>query len=350
MHENPYIMNPKQIPKTMRAIVLQDYNSNLGRVLRSLSVQEKQVRLPAGDEVLVKMEAAPCNPSDIAFLRGMYIVARSVPVIPGFEGTGTVVAAGKTLAALSLSGKRVSCFSQDSGDGTWAEYFCVNAANCIPVREDLPVAQAACLAVNPFTAAGLMEMAISGKHRAVVQTAAGGQVSTFLRKMAGINDIPVINVVRSDQQVNALAEQGEQYILNQKGENFTDRLTALSAQLGATIAFDAIGGEMTGTLLNAMPDGSRVILYGGLSGLPASNLDILEVIFHGKSLGGFNLTDWIQQTTPERFAEISARLQDNMIRGELSTRIQATFTYDQVVRGLLQYVGNMSKGKILFIP
>lgn len=334
----------------MKAVVLQEYNSNLGRVLRSLSVQEKEIRAPGDDEVLVKMDGAPCNPSDIAFLRGMYIIAGSVPVIPGFEGAGTVVATGSDLAAMNLWGKRVSCFSQGSGEGTWAEYFTVKAVNCIPVREGLSVEQAACLAVNPFTAAGLMEIAAVEKHRAIILTAAGGQVSAFIRKMAGNAGIPVINIVRSDHQVHALSELGEQYVLNQKGDIFADRLKTLSKQLGATIAFDAIGGEMTGILLNAMPSDSRVILYGGLSGLPATNLDILEVIFHGKSLRGFNLADWISHTSTERFGEISGQLQDQIISGELSTRIQATFPFEQVVRGLLQYVGNMSKGKVLFVP
>jgi NADPH:quinone reductase-like Zn-dependent oxidoreductase len=343
-------MNPKQVPGVMKAIVLEAYNSNLGRVLRSLSIQEKEIRTPGDDEVLVRMDGAPCNPSDIAFLRGMYIVARSVPVIPGFEGTGTVVATGRALPAMNLWGKRVSCFSQDSGEGTWAEYFTVRAANCIPVRESLSVEQAACLAVNPFTAAGLMEIAAVEKHRAIILTAAGGQVSAFIRKMAGNTGIPVINIVRSDHQVHALSDVGEQYVLNQKGENFPDRLKSLSKQLEATIAFDAVGGEMTGILLNAMPHDSQVILYGGLSGLPAANLDILEVIFHGKSLRGFNLADWISRTSPERFSEISCQLQDQIISGKLSTRIQATFPFDQAVRGLLQYVGNMSKGKVLFVP
>lgn len=334
----------------MRAVMLHEYNSNLGRVLRSLSVQEKEIRAPGDDEVLVRMDCAPCNPSDIAFLRGMYIIAGSAPVIPGFEGTGRVVATGASRGALNLAGKRISCFSQDSAQGTWAEYVTVKAAHCIPVREGLPVEQAACLAVNPFTAAGLMETAAAGGHKAVILTAAGGQVSAFIRKMAANQDIPVISIVRSDQQVLALSEQGEHYVLNQKGDAFADRLKSLSKQLEATIAFDAIGGEMTGLLLNTMPHGSQVILYGGLSGLPAANLDILEVIFHAKSLRGFNLADWISQTSAERFGVISGQLQDQIISGELSTRIQGTFPIDQVVRGLLQYVGNMSKGKVLFVP
>lgn len=334
----------------MRAVVLQEYNSNLGRIIRSLSVQEKEVRAPGDDEVLVRMDCAPCNPSDIAFLRGMYIVSRPVPVIPGFEGTGKIVATGTSHSALSLAGKKVSCFSQGSEEGTWAEYVTVSAGHCIPVREGLSVEQAACLAVNPFTAAGLMEIAAADRHRAVILTAAGGQVSTFIRKMAAGKGIPVINIVRSDHQVRALSEQGEHYVLNQKDDTFADRLKSLSKQLEATIAFDAIGGEMTGILLNAMPHDSQVILYGGLSGLPAANLDILEVIFHGKSLRGFNLADWISQTGVERFSEISGQLQDQIISGKLTTRIQATFPFEQVVRGLLQYVGNMSKGKVLFVP
>lgn len=334
----------------MKAIVLKEYNSNLGRVLRSLVVEERTIRMPEEDEVLVKMDAAPCNPSDIAFLRGMYDQVKPVPVVPGFEGTGTVVATGKSPEAVSLLNKRVSCFSRNDGHGTWASYFTTKSRFCIPVVDKLPVDQAACLAINPFTTAGLMDIAISCRSKAIIQNAAAGQIGAFVRHLSRDHGIKVINTVRSDHQVQVLSEQGEPYVLNQKSETFAEDLKTLAEQFQATTAFDAVGGEMTGQLLNAMPDHSRVVLYGGLSAQPVANIDVLGVIFHNKTLVGFNLGDWINQLPTRRFHQISVRLQEKMVRGELIASIQARYPFDQVVRGLLQYVGHMSEGKVLFVP
>lgn len=343
-------MDTSRVPPTMKAIVLREYNTNLGRVLRSLIVEDRTIRMPEKDEVLVKMEAAPCNPSDIAFLRGMYDRVKPVPVVPGFEGTGTVVATGKSPEAVSLLKKRVSCFSRNDGDGTWASYFITKSHFCIPVVDELPVDQAACLAINPFTAAGLMEIAIDRRSKAIVQTAAAGQIGAFVRHLSREQGIKVINIVRTDQQVHVLNEQGEAYVLNQKSETFAEELKTMADQFQATTAFDAVGGEMTGLLLNTMPDHSRVVLYGGLSAQPAANIDVLGVIFHNKTIAGFNLGDWIHQVTAERFHQISARLQEKMVDGELVTSIQARYPFEQVVRGLLQYAGHMSEGKVLFVP
>ncbi|MCX6234754.1 MAG: zinc-binding dehydrogenase [Bacteroidetes bacterium] len=334
----------------MKAIVLKEYNNNLSRVLRSLEVINKDIRPLKDDEVLVKISAAPCNPSDIAFVRGMYNIRKPLPVVSGFEGAGSVVAAGKSSEARNLLGKRVCCFTQDDGDGTWAEYFITKPDKCIAVHDDLDILQAACLAINPFTAYALVDTAVRYGSEAVINTAAAGQIGRFVRALARDKNITLINIVRQDNHLEMLKNEGENYVLNIRSEQFEDQLKELAHELKATTAFDALGGESTARILQAMPNASQLILYGGLANQYIANIDVLEIIFKKKSIVGFNLGDWKKEIGPETFSQISSDIQNMIIKGMITTKIQHTYKLEEVIRALLQYVGHMSDGKILFTP
>ena len=343
-------MSEQIIPEKMRAIILESYNANLMRALKSLKVVEKPIRSIKKDEVLVKIDAAPCNPSDIAFIRGMYNIKKEVPVVVGFEGTGTVVLAGDHPQATALLGKRVSCFTQDTNDGTWAEYFVTGYNQCISIGEEMDYQQAACLAINPFTAWALFKMAVKRGSKAIIQNAAAGQIGEFIRIFAKDTGVEVINIVRKDEHRELLRSQGEEYILNVHEEGFAEALNYFAHKLNATTAFDAVGGEITGTMIETMPENGQVILYGGLSGDPVSNIDALDIIFKNKTLIGFNLGDWIINISEEEFNSVNQELQEMVVNGKVITKIQQEYEFDKVVRGLLQYIGHMSKGKVLFIP
>ena len=110
----------------MKAIILPDYNANVIRAMKSLEVGDMAIPVPRDKQVLIKVLGAPCNPSDIAFMRGGYGIKKIVPVAMGFECTGVVIETGQDPSARALLGRTVSCFSQDEGNGTWAEYFLAN--------------------------------------------------------------------------------------------------------------------------------------------------------------------------------------------------------------------------------
>src|SRR5262245_46472731 len=145
------------IPRTMRAIELRSYD---GRP-ESLVLVEKLVPAPGPGQVLVRMAASPINPSDLMFLRGQYGFKKGLPVVPGFEGSGTVVAGGGGFIASMLQGRRVACAaaSPDLQDGTWAEYTVTSARLCIPLLRDVDLEQAAMMLVNPLTAWALVDIA-----------------------------------------------------------------------------------------------------------------------------------------------------------------------------------------------
>jgi NADPH:quinone reductase len=189
-----------------RAVLLTKYDNNILRALFSVSVDEIEIKKLQADEVLIKMEAAPCNPSDIAFLRGGYNIVKPLPAVPGFEGTGMVVETG--IEAKGMIGKRVSCFIAEEGAGTWSEYFCTKARNCIVMKPEMKTGQAACFSINPLTAFGMFELVKKKQAQAFIQNAAGGQVPGFLRDFARKKGIHVINLVRKSDHIALLQKHG----------------------------------------------------------------------------------------------------------------------------------------------
>lgn len=330
----------------MKAVILPAYNNNLIRALIGMKVEDRSIPEPAEGQVQIRMEAAPCNPSDIAFLRGVYNVVKNVPCIPGFEGCGIIAKVSEGINE-NFIGKRVSCFVQEDEGGTWSEYVVAKITDCFFLKDKMPVDQAACFAVNPFTAYGLYDLAQEDYCEAIIQNAALGQVGRFIRVFAKNDNLKVINIVRKAVQVEQLKEEGEKYVLDSSAENFEEDLKAMAHQLNATMAFDAVGGEMTAQLMNAMPADSEVVVYGGLSGMAITDINPMGIIFDRKILSGFNLLDWMENLIDGEIEEVSDYLQDLFIDGTLKTEIQGSFSYADVVKGIRAYIGNMSAGKIL---
>jgi NADPH:quinone reductase len=335
-------------PEIANVVQLLEYNSNLLRAILGLHVAERKIRKLSNTEVLIRTDAVPCNPSDIAFIRGGYNLRKSLPAVPGFEGTGVVIDTG--IRAVKFLGKRVSAFVQADDSGTWADYFIANAKDCILIRDDLDVEQAVCLAINPFTAWALVEIAESKNAGAIVQNASGGQVAAFIRSLASQKKITVIDIVRKPEHIDELKRNGSKYVLDSTSEKFTEELKQLTHQFDVNLAFDAAGGEMTGILLQCLPDHSEVVLYGGLAGGGIAGIDPFDIIFRNKKLIGFNLADWKKQKCQVDFNEISGNIQDMMMDGRLKTKIQAVFKFNDVLSALRTYIKSMSAGKILLVP
>jgi len=338
------------IPDRMHALVLHEYCEDIAEAIDSLKVEQRSVPALKRGQVLVRIEAAPCNPSDLLLLQGKYGSLKTLPTVPGWEGAGTVVASGGGPLAWWLMGKRVACGQQEDRDGTWAQYVVANAAECIPLKRQLCMEQAASLIINPLTAMGLLETARSGGHRAAVQTAGASQLGRMLVAMASELNFPVINVVRREAQVELLKSMGAAHVLNSSDDDFVERLGAIAAELQATAAFEAIGGEMTGRLFNMLPEGSTVFVYGALSEAACDNIDPIELIFHGKTVTGFYLGVWLRERGSLDVLRAASRAQKMLIDGRIETKVQRTVSLEQAVDGLRQYVDHMTDGKLLIMP
>ena len=334
----------------MRALFLDEYHDDVATAVSGLKVGHRPVPAPQRGQVLVKIEAAPCNPSDLLLLQGKYGALKKLPTVPGWEGAGTVVACGGGLLAAWLKGKRVACIVKGDRDGTWAEYMVANATECIPLKGRLGIEQAASLIINPLTAMGLLNTARRGGHRAAVHTAGASQLGRMLVTMAAEVNFPIVNVVRRDVQAELLKSLGAAHVLNSTERDFDEQLKTACERLRATIAFEAVAGDMAGTVLNVMPQGATVYVYGALSEEACGNIDPIGLIFQDKTVTGFYLGKWLQRRGMLGILRAAGRVQRMLIEGHIETTVQRKVTLDDAIDGLKQYGDNMTDGKLLIMP
>lgn len=334
-------------PFTYKAIELPAYNLNTLRAILSLRVVEKTIENLGQNSLLIKMKAAPCNPSDIAFMQGTYNIVKAVPAVPGFEGTGVVVAVGKEIDSQLWIGKSVACFSQASGDGTWAEYIETTPAHTLLLDEKLSTEQGACFFINPFTAWGLFESALRSKTTAIIVNAAGSRVADYLLVLAQRHKIKTIGIVRKPQTALTLKQKGWDEVIVSSAEGFQEELQRIVTALNVKIAFDAVGGEATGLLSNCMPAAAEIIVYGGLSGKTIGEINPLQLIFNNLTIKGFNLNDWFRNVDLMKLKEIQKELTSMIYTSQVQCPVTMHVGMHDLLQGLKHYLGSMSEGKML---
>lgn len=316
--------------------------------LAPLVIRSVPLPVPGKGEVLVKMEAAPLNPSDLSMLRGGYAVKPLYPYIPGIEGSGTVVGHGGGLLARIRMGRRVACTSSPGGGGTWAGYMVTDAAKTIPLPGDTTFEEGACMIVNPLTAVAFLRILKNGGYSAAVNSAAASALGRMLIRLLKKEKIPLINIVRRESQVTLLKEAGAEYVLVSSSPGFEDKFVALTARLKADIILDAVGGSLAGTLLANSPPGTRLVSYASLSGesIPVNPKELLQ---NNKSLTGFYLATWLgSQKLTSTLADISKA--KKMLSNELSTEISGIMPLSDINNAIKQYSENMTTGKIIITP
>ena len=319
-----------------------------GRSLRSLITSDGELRLSLSEkplpelgdgQVVVAVEASPINPSDLGVLIGAAdpaelvadggdLVGRVSPaVLPfyrdrldkplpvGNEGAGTVVAAGA--GAESMIGKRVALF----GGSMWADYRVADAGAVVELPDDVSTVEGAALFVNPLTALSMVETMRAEGHRALVHTAAASNLGQMLVRICDADGVGLVNVVRSDEQVQVLRDIGATHVVNSSLPDFADRLTEAISDTGATLGFDAVGGgSLASDILTAMersqpplsswtPYGStthkQVYIYGSLDFGPT----VVERRFGLTwGIGGYLLTNALGRLGGEAIGRMRARV------------------------------------------
>ena len=309
-----------------------------------LSIEEVEVPKPGPGEVLVRMEYAPINPSDLSFLQATYAEKPSYPVIPGIEGSGTVVAAGKGILPKMRMGKRVSCTSTKGKGGSWAEYMLTSAMHVIPVG-NLEFEQASMLIVNPLTALSFIEIANANNHRAIVNNAAAGALGKMINRLAKNSGIDCINIVRNEAQENILKSEDTKYILNNSKADFINDYQKLTTELNATLILDPVGGPQASDLLIHSPKNSILMLYANLSEQPIS-IDSRILVQENKQIQGFYLANYNAEKNILKSLAATKKVQ-KLIGKELKTNIQKTLPLKNINEAIELYKKQMSKGKIL---
>ena len=311
-----------------------------------LSLAERPLPQPGPDEVLVRIEAAPINPSDIGLLFGAADVATATAVgtpaaprlqmrVPdklmkamagragqalpvGNEGAGTVVAAGASPAAQALLGRTVAAF----GGAMYAQYRCIGVDACLPLAEGTPAAEGASCFVNPLTALGMVETMRREGHHALVHTAAASNLGQMLNRICQADGVPLVNIVRRPEQAELLRAQGARYVCDSSAPTFLAELTDALTATGATIAFDATGGgtlasQILGCMEAALNRNAKeysrygssthkqVYLYGGLDTRPT---EIHRNIGMAWGVGGWLLTPFLQRIGAEAANALKQRV------------------------------------------
>ncbi|QSQ28250.1 zinc-binding dehydrogenase [Pyxidicoccus parkwayensis] len=327
----------------MRALVLTAYD---GRPT-SLQVQERPVPRPTTSQVLVRVAASPINPSDMMFVRGMYGVKKPLPTVPGFEGSGTVVAAGGVTGKL-LVGRRVACAAPPEGDGLWAEYAVVGLSQCMPLRSHISDEQGACLFVNPLTAWAFMECAREGNHVALAQTAAASALGRMMLALAKRAKLPIVNVVGRPEQVELLKKLGAEHVLSSHEPEFEELLRIKCHELKVSLAFDAVGGKLTGQVLHAMPDGGTLVVHGLLSEQEC-RIHPGEFIFGDKKVEGFWMERWSRQGFGREKLK-AAMAVPSLVGRVLETPVRARLPLESAGDAVRIAASDMTAGKVLFVP
>ena len=326
------------IPQSMQAVLLEENGG-------PLAIGQIFIPRPGPGEVLIRMAAAPINPSDLGFLKGSYGFQKPFPVVPGFEGSGTVIAVGSGLLPRLLMGKRVAC-SAASG-GAWAEYLVTPASSCFPLAKNLSLEQGATLIVNPMTAIAFFDIAKRGKHAAIVSNAAASALGRMILRLGQTYHLPIIHIVRRKEQVDLLRSLGGEYILNSRDPDFHDQLRTLSSQLKATLILDPVAGEQTQQLLAAAPEGSTALVYGALSGkrIETTPRDSSDA---GKRIAGFYLPDWLAKKNILQILMDARRVQ-RLATNELQTTIHKRFPLSAAQQAIDLYRTHPTAGKVLLV-
>src|SRR5881396_3262778 len=339
-----------------------------GLQLRSLLKKSGELELslvdvptpePADDEVAVRVEATPINPSDLGLLIGpadmstakvsgspdtpvvtakmpeaalRMMAARldqSLPV--GNEGAGVVIRTGSSDAAKALMGKNVSMI----GGAMYSQYRTMKVRDVMELPSGTTPADGASWFVNPLTALGMTETMRRENHKALVHTAAASNLGQMLNKVCIKDGIGLVNIVRSKEQADILHKIGAKYVVDSTADSFMDDLTNALVETGATIAFDAIGGgKLAGQILTCMEMAinktakefsrygstthKQVYIYGSLNTAP---VELTRNYGTAWGVGGWLLTPFLQKAgRPEQ-----ARLRERVVNS-LKTTFASHYT------------------------
>lgn len=270
-----------------------------------LELQETAMPEPKAGQVRIKVKAASVNPSDVLFIQGLYGIQPRFPSPAGFEGAGEIdmIGTGIGEGVQLFKGMRVAFAML----GSWAEYVVVPAFALIPIPDHLSWEQGAQLFINPFTALAMLEEVGLKEGDWLLLTAGYSAVSKIVVKMAKARGIKTICTVRRDEQADALHMLGAEAVVRTEKDQLIERVQALTNKQGVQACFESVGGELSAQALQCMGKGSKMIIYGVMSGKPMP-LDGGLMIFKEITLKGFWLSKWIEEASLTTKAKLAGEL------------------------------------------
>lgn len=280
------------------------------------------VPTPGPTQVLIKVNLASINPSDIAFVKGQYGQPRAKGQPAGFEGVGIVVASGDETYPKSLIGKRVAFATGVTNWGSWADYAVAEAAACIALLDTVRDEDGAAMIVNPLTALAMFDVVKEEGEKAFVMTAGASQLCKLIIGLASGKGFRPIVTVRRDDQIAALKALGAAHVLNEKAPDFKAALREVVKAEQPRIFLDAVTGPLASAIFDIMPKRSRWIIYGKLDPEATVIREPGQLIFQHKHIEGFWLSEWMRQFRDRRGPAI-LEAQKRFSDGRWSTDVTA---------------------------
>jgi NADPH:quinone reductase-like Zn-dependent oxidoreductase len=313
----------------------------------SIQVVHRHFPKLASNEVLVQVTASPINPSDRLFCQGIYGSPATNKIVPGFEGTGLVVEVGSGFLAKRLKGKRVAGAIQGR-DGFWSQYVVLPASQCLALDSRITEEAGACAFVNPLTALALVEPLQKRQFSSLVQTAAASQLGRMIERWCRRHRIPLINIVHRSELKDLLIKEGFTNVLDSSDRDFQINFKDLSHKMDCHYAIDAVAGKSTGFLAKNLPDSSRVVVYGVLSG-EQCQVDPADLIFRNISVVGFWLSHWMRKKNPFQLVKVFSDLKKALVEESVTT-VSRRIKLEDVPQEIQNPAGSSSYGKILITP
>lgn len=313
-----------------------------------LTYQDMEIPEPVKGQVLIKVALGNINPSDLHFIKGEYGQPRRSGVAAGFEGVGEVVKAGE--GGEGLIGKRVAFYVVAHGSGSWAEYALTDVTSCIILRDDLRDEDGATLFVNPLTAIAMFDEVLKSKASSFIMSAAASQLCKLITGLAVEAGVRPIALVRRDEQIDSLKSIGNTHVLNVTSDDFIQNATKIIRNEKPRVYLDAVADQISSQLFEVMPNRSRWMIYGKLSSQNPTLNQIGQLIFMDKSIEGFWLIKWMQNTSPQDRVSAVSRVQELFITETWKTDIHSIVPLQSAFDDLPDALSGMNQGKVMIRP
>jgi NADPH:quinone reductase-like Zn-dependent oxidoreductase len=310
-------------------------------------VELKSVSEPAlgQEEVLVSMEAAPLNPSDFLYVRGMYGIRPAFPSPAGAEGVGRVAKIG---ANVDVALKRERVLILPTYDqGTWADQVVVPVRNIVPMNDEADPLQLSMIGINPATAYLLLNRYVSLMPGDWIgQTAANSAMGQYVVALAKLAGVKTLNVVRREEAAEQVRQWGGDRVVVQ-GDNLHKEIEEALGGKKLSLVLDTVGGAAVGELAKSLKAGGSIVCYALQSGqFPV--VSPKDFIYRGLSLHGFWLINWIRNAPRTEIQEVYQKLGELVADGSLSATVEQVYPLEQFKEAFDHSLKSNRSGKILF--
>ncbi|NJL42140.1 MAG: quinone oxidoreductase [Leptolyngbyaceae cyanobacterium SM1_4_3] len=314
----------------MKAILMRDYGS-----IDVLSYEEIATPEPNTDEVLIKVEAAGVNYADVMLRKGIYIIKPETPFVPGIEVVGTIEELGATVKGLQV-GQRVVAFLQTGG---YSEYAVAPQQQVFTIPENLEAEKALALAVQGWTALGLLQD-LNPDQTVLIQAAAGG-VGVFLVQLAKIRGAKVIGTASTSEKLEIIKQLGAEVAINYGESDWTEKIAKITDNKGVDLLIESVGGEIGSQSLKCLAQNGMMIIYGQSSGKDFQ-LASSDVFFKSLTIKGY----LVRNETPENLSQYTKKLMKLLDQGRLSIHV-TKFPLEKVVDAQQALETRKTTGKVI---